>query len=149
MSSQERLVKLNEQKTAHLSQALKYKKQMQAFQQKGETKNAEKLQPKLNQELIMARQYNNLILKQNAILLNSERASRDPEFKAQWLKGIETALAKSRARQEVDNDNDSDSDKEEFSESDEKELEELSEEPIQCSRRSPSRSRSRSRSRTT
>ena len=55
------------------------------------------------QELGRAKHYKNLISQQNAILLNSERASIDPEFRAQQLKSIETAVSKSRARHEIDN----------------------------------------------
>lgn len=123
MSNQERLQKLVEEKKFYLRKAIVYKNQMIDYQKKGDTKNAEKSKEKLMQELTRAKHYKNLISQQNAILLNSERASRDPEFRAKWLKSIETAVSKSRARNEIDNDSDTESDKDE---SDKDELEELS-----------------------
>jgi hypothetical protein len=120
MSNQERLQKFVEEKKKHLRNAIVYKNKMIEYQKKGDTKNAEKSKEKLMQELARAKRYKNLISQQNAILLNSERASRDPEFRAQWLKSIETAVSKSRARHEIDNDSDSENG------SDKEELEELS-----------------------
>jgi hypothetical protein len=116
MSNQERLQKFIEEKKKHLRNAIIYKNQMIEYQKKGDTKNADKSKEKLIQELSRAKRYKNLISQQNAILLNSERASRDPEFRAQWLKSIETAVSKSKATHEIDNDSDSESDKEELQE---------------------------------
>jgi hypothetical protein len=118
MSNQERLQKFVEEKKKHLRNAIVYKNQMIEYQKKGDTKNAEKSKAKLEEELSKAKRYQKLISQRNAILLNSEKASRDPEFRAQWLKSIEAAVSKSRARHEINNDSDS--------QSDEAELEELS-----------------------
>ena len=120
MSNQERLQKFVDERDKHFRNAIVYRNQMIAYQKKGDTKNAEKSKDNLIKELTRAKHYKKLISQQNAILLNTERASRDPQFRAQWLKNIETAVSRSRARHEINNDSDSDN------ESDNEELEELS-----------------------